>query len=251
MLSFLILMLVATVLWLYSLQKADASIADLMWGLYFVILSALNYLGTLDADIALTRSLLMFGLTAIWGVRLSVYLAIRNHNQPEDRRYRAMREHHGRHFWWRSWFTVFLLQMLIAWIVGMPQRVVANHPLYLLDAVGCSLWIVGFFFETVGDWQLAQFLKNSHQNQVLDTGLWRYSRHPNYFGDALLWWGFGLIGFAGTGQWLLFLSPLLMTVLLLKISGVSLLEKDISDRRPKYREYIQRTSAFIPWFPKL
>ena len=246
MLTLAVLTGCATVLWLVSLQLRDASIADLMWGLFFVVQALTNHL--LEPT---TRSLWMLVLTGIWGVRLSLYLSIRNHGQPEDRRYRAMRARHGEHFWWRSLFTVFILQMLLAWFIGMPQQLTTGDVEWgWIDGVALICWTIGLLFEVVGDWQLNQFLKQDNPTGVLNTGLWRYTRHPNYFGDALLWWGFGLFGYSATNAPWVLLSPLLMTVLLLKVSGVSLLEKDIKERRPKYKDYIEKTPAFIPWFPK-
>ena len=243
---FLTLLGATTILWLISIKVQDASIADLMWGMFFVIQGCMAYWETPNE-----RSLLLMILTGIWGLRLSIYLGLRNHGQPEDRRYRAMRANHGKNFWWRSYFTVFLFQMLIAWFVGMPQRLGATDvALSLLDGIGIIVWSIGLFFEIIGDWQLSQFLRNGNQDGVLNTGLWRYTRHPNYFGDAFLWWGLGIIAVSGTGAFWILLSPLLMTGLLLKVSGVSLLEKDISDRRPAYQAYIHETSAFVPWFPK-
>ena len=236
----------ATVLWLVSLQLRDASIADLMWGMFFVVQALTNHL--LEPT---TRSLWMLVLTGIWGVRLSVYLSIRNHGQPEDRRYRAMRARHGEHFWWRSLFTVFILQMLLAWFIGIPQQLTTGDVEWgWIDALALLCWTIGLFFEVVGDWQLNRYLKQDNPSGVLNTGLWHYTRHPNYFGDALLWWGFGLFGYSATNAPWVLLSPLLMTVLLLKVSGVSLLEKDIKERRPKYKDYVEKTPAFIPWFPK-
>ena len=236
----------AIALWMVSLKLKDASIADLIWGLWFVIEAWIAHL-----EHSTDRSVLMLILTCIWGVRLSVYLGWRNHGQPEDRRYQAMRAHHGTHFWWRSLFTVFLFQMLIAWFVWAPQRYGSTTaPFSILDAIGVTFFCIGLFFEVVGDWQLSRFLQRGNTDGVLDTGLWKYTRHPNYFGDALLWWGFGLIAVSATDLWWLILSPLLMTGLLLKVSGVAMLEKTIQKRRPNYQEYIDRTSAFIPWFPK-
>ncbi len=236
----------AIALWMISIKLKNASIADLIWGMWFVIQAGIAYL-----EFPTNRSLLMLTLTTIWGVRLSIYLGWRNHGQPEDRRYQAMRSNHGSHFWWRSLFTVFLFQMLIAWIVGSPQRYATTEaPFTILDTIGVVFFCIGLFFEVVGDWQLSRFLKQGNRDGVLNTGLWKYTRHPNYFGDALLWWGLGLIGFSATGTWWVLISPLLMTGLLLKVSGVAMLEKTIGIRRPKYQDYVNRTSAFIPWFPR-
>lgn len=246
MTTFYIMLGCAFAVWVLSIKLKDASIADLIWGPWFVLEAWIAHV-----EFSTDRSLLMAILTSIWGIRLSLYLGWRNHGQPEDRRYQAMRAHHGSHFWWRSFFTVFLFQMLIAWLVGAPQRYGSTiEPFSALDGIGLTLFSVGLFFEVVGDWQLSRFLQNGNTDGVLNTGLWRYTRHPNYFGDALLWWGFGLFGVSATGFWWLLMSPLLMTGLLLKVSGVAMLEKTIHTRRPKYQEYIERTSAFLPWFPK-
>ena len=216
-----------------------------MWGLYFVVLAWISYLHA-----PTTRGLLITVLTSIWGFRLSLYLFIRNHGKSEDRRYAAMRQYHGQNFWWRSFFTVFMLQMFLAWLIGFPQQF-AHTPeeLNALDVLGIFLWCIGFYWEVIGDWQLYNFLSTKTDDEVLNTGLWKYSRHPNYFGDALLWWGYGSIAFSGTSWWLIWLCPAFMTFLLLRVSGVSLLEKDIQERRPAYKLYIQRTSSFFPWFP--
>jgi steroid 5-alpha reductase family enzyme len=233
-------------LWILSLWLRDASIADLMWGLYFVILSWISY--TYNPT---HRGLLISVLTSIWGFRLALYLFLRNHKKAEDRRYAAMRKYHGQHFWWRSFFTIFILQMLLAWLIGFPQQFAhTTTSFHYLDLIGLSLWCIGLYWEVVGDWQLYSFLQHKKEHDVLDTGLWRYSRHPNYFGDALLWWGYGCIGFAGTGWWLIWLCPACMNFLLLYVSGVRMLETNIGERRPQYKEYIQNTSAFLPWFPK-
>ena len=246
MLTLFTMVCCALILWLISLKVKDASIADLIWGMWFVIEALITHF-----TIPTERSLVMLVLTGIWGVRLSLYLGWRNHGEPEDRRYRAMRARHGEHFWWRSLFTVFLFQMLIAWLVGTPQRYGSTDVAWgILDNIGVLLFVVGLLFETIGDWQLSRFLNTGNANGVLNTGLWKYTRHPNYFGDALLWWGFGLIGYSATGAWWILLSPLLMTALLLRVSGVALMERTIKTRRPEYQAYIDRTSAFIPWFPK-
>ena len=188
----------------------------------------------------------------LWAARLGSHLLRRNRSHGEDPRYVAMRAQHGARFWWVSLFTVFLLQATLAWIVSLPLQaaIVSTTPLGILDGVGVLAWIAGFTCEAVADAQLARFRADpNNRGTVLDTGLWRYSRHPNYFGDALLWWGIGLLG-AAAGAWAALVGPLLMNVLIVRVSGVSLLEKDIGDRRPGYREDVRRTSSFVPWFPK-
>lgn len=239
------------IVWLASVALRDASIIDPFWGLGFVMLAWSSWWQAEDSG---GRAFLLVLLTSIWGVRLAVYLTWRNWGQDEDRRYRAMREKHGARFKWISLFTVFGLQALLLWIIALPLQAAIDTqrmlPLRWPDAIGFVLWLVGMFFESVGDWQLSRFQANpANQGKVLDRGLWRYTRHPNYFGDFCVWWGIYLIAAFG-GTWWTIISPLLMSFLLLKVSGVSLLEKDISDRRPDYQRYQMRTSAFFPLPPK-
>lgn len=240
-----------TALWVVSLVKRDASIVDPCWGLGFVVLAwaSLVFVGSNGS-----RPVLLALLTSVWGLRLSTHLFIRNRGEGEDYRYRAMREKHGDQFWWVSWFTVFGLQGAIMWFVSWPIQFGgirdAAPGLGWLDACGVALWLVGFFFEVTGDYQLAKFRANpGNQGSVMDRGLWRYTRHPNYFGDFCVWWGLYLIAAVG-GAWWTIASPMLMSFLLLKVSGVALLEKTITERRPKYAAYCERTSAFFPLPPR-
>lgn len=239
------------VLWLVSLQRRDASIVDIYWGLGF---AQIALLAALLGDGWPPRRLLVAGLTTLWGVRLGAYLLWRNWGQGEDYRYRAMRRAYGARFAWISAGLVFGLQGALLWLVSLPVQVVQWSPgppaLGWLDALGVALWALGITFETVGDWQLARFrAAPDTQGQVLDRGLWRYTRHPNYFGDACVWWGLYLLAASG-GAWWTVGSPLLMTVLLLRVSGVALLERTIAVRRPAYADYVRRTSAFVPWWPR-
>jgi steroid 5-alpha reductase family enzyme len=192
-------------------------------------------------------------LVTIWGLRLTTHILTRNWGKGEDFRYRKWRAENGSRWWWKSYFQVFLLQGLLLWVISAPLLVAqysgAPDRLTVIDAVGVVLWAVGFFFESVGDMQLARFRADpGNKGKVLDTGVWRYTRHPNYFGDSAQWWGFWLIGASVGGWWTVF-SPILMTLLLLRVSGVALLEKTL-ETRPGYKEYIEGTSAFVPWFPK-
>jgi len=238
-------------LWALSVRLRDASIVDPFWGTGFALVAGVALgLNQPPSD----RGLLIGLLTVVWGVRLSAYLLWRNWGHGEDRRYQAMRAYQGSRFWWLSLFTVFWLQAAILWFVSLPVQVatVARDapPLGWLDAVGGCLFLLGLGFESVGDWQLARFKRNpANQGRVMDRGLWRYTRHPNYFGDACVWWGLYLIAAAG-GAWWTILSPLAMTVLLLKVSGVTLLEKTITERRPEYAAYQARTNAFFPGLPR-
>lgn len=245
--NFTVVVAAMTLLWLLSLAKRDASIIDPIWGLGFVVVAWISF--WLNAPAGWRVSLLVI-LTTIWGCRLSLFLLWRNWAEAEDRRYRAMREHHGPNFWWVSLFTVFLLQALLLWFVSLPIQIasVASEasPLNWLDGFGMLLWSLGFAFETIADWQLARF-KSDPQNcgRVLDRGLWRYTRHPNYFGDFCVWWGLYFLAASGGASWT-FLSPLLMSFLLMRVSGVTLLERTITDRRPEYSDYKARTNAFFP-----
>lgn len=234
-------------LWIVATIRGDVSIVDPCWGAGFVIVAWLAVSWNSSTDV---RPMLLTILTTIWGLRLSLFLLWRNWGHDEDRRYQAMRNRHGRRFWWISLFTVFLLQGIILWFVSFPIQAIAaaeySKPLHWLDALGTFLWSVGLLFESVGDWQLAVFQSEpSNSSRVMDRGLWRYTRHPNYFGDFCVWWGIYLIAAAGGGWWSI-VSPLLMSFLLMKISGVALLESTIADRRPEYAAYRARTNAFFP-----
>lgn len=234
-------------LWIVSTIRRDASIVDPFWGLGFVVVAWVAWFNNSPPGL---RIAILTSLTTIWGLRLSLFLMWRNLGHGEDRRYAAMRAHHGARFWWVSLFTVFLLQGAILWFVSLPiQCAAALKSLVLpgwIDAVGVAIWSIGMFFETVGDWQLARFKADPNSaGRVMDRGLWRYTRHPNYFGDFCVWWGIYLIAAAG-GAWFTILSPLLMTTLLMKVSGVRLLESTIADRRPSYVAYMARTNAFFP-----
>jgi steroid 5-alpha reductase family enzyme len=239
----------AALLWLTSLLKRDVSIVDSAWSLLF-LLALLTYLAT--SDTLGSRALLVLALVTLWAVRLSVHITRRNHGNGEDRRYQAMRRNNDPGFAWKSLYLVFGLQGLLAWLIAMPLFAAASGatPVGALDYAGLALWVTGMFFEVTGDWQLARFkAQPANRGKVMDRGLWRYTRHPNYFGECCLWWGYYLLAAAAGGWWTL-LSPVLMTFLLLKVSGVALLEQDIGTRRPAYRDYVRRTNAFIPGLPR-
>lgn len=238
--------------WLLSLAKRDAGIADIFWGLGFILVAWISFfLGEGQG----TKSFLVATLTTLWGVRLSMHLFARNWGKAEDRRYQRMRDAHGERFWIVSLFTVFLLQGIILWTVSLVIQAIQHggEPTQItwLDALGLFLWTTGFLFETAADRQLARFKSNPHnQGKVMSHGLWAYSRHPNYFGEALIWWGFYLMALSQWNNAWVVVSPLLMTILLLKVSGVTLLENTMEERHPQYAEYKRRTNAFVPWFPK-
>ena len=241
-----------TSVWLFSLVKKDASIIDVFWGLGFVLVAWLTFS---RADGYLGRKLLITGLTTIWGLRLSIHILIRNWGHGEDRRYQTWRAQYGRNFWWVSFFTVFGLQAILLWVISLVLQFGQLSPvparLVLLDGLGTLLWTAGFIFEAVADWQLYRFKADpANAGKVMNQGLWAYTRHPNYFGESLVWWGLFLITLATPGSLWVIISPLVITFLLLKVSGVTLLEKTILDTRPRYRDYMKTTNAFFPWFPK-
>ena len=238
-------------LWLLSLALRDASIVDLFWGLGFVAVAWIAFaLGEGDP----ARKWLVAGATTLWGLRLAGWLAWRNHGVGEDPRYQRMRRHHGARFARVSLFTVFGLQGVLLFLVSLPVQVAQARPgapLGALDLAGAALMAVGLSFEAVGDWQLARFKADpANRGRVMDRGLWRYTRHPNYFGDAVFWWGLGLVACAVPGGVFALASPALMTALLLRVSGVTLLERSLSRSKPGWDDYAARTSAFFPWRPK-
>lgn len=246
-----LILAIMLVLWLISLPLRNASIVDPFWGTGFVLLV---WIACFWHSFAAQRSLLICVLVTLWGLRLSLYLLWRNAGHGEDDRYASMRRYHGPRFWWVSLFTVFLLQAVILWIVALPILMtvspLAPSPWNAWDGAGVLFWSVGMVFESVGDWQLARFKADpANRGKVLCQGLWRYTRHPNYFGDFCVWWGFYLIAVASGAGWTI-ISPLLMSVLLMRISGVTLLESTIQERRPEYAIYRRTTNAFFPGIPK-
>ena len=241
---------VMIITWVVSLVLRDASVVDPVWPLAFIAVAITALIaGSGDEG----RRILIACVVAIWGARLSIHLLVRNAGKEEDFRYAAMRAKRGHRFWLTSLVTVFLLQGLLVWVVSLPVQLSAipDRPLGWLAIVGAIMWAIGVVFETIGDTQLMRFKANpGSRGQVLNTGLWRYTRHPDYFGDFLVWWGIFLIAAeSGAGAWGV-AGPLLMTLLLVKVSGAGLLEKDIAVRRPGYADYVRRTSGFIPRPPK-
>jgi steroid 5-alpha reductase family enzyme len=243
LLSLTLILFLMTLLWLYSLRIKNASIVDIFWGTGFAI-TAWFYCAF--AEGFLPRNLLLASLVTIWGLRLSIHIFRRNHGQPEDFRYRTWREEHGAPWTWWSWVQVFALQGLILWIVSLPllAGMMKSNSWSIFDGLGLALWLVGFVFEAGGDYQLARFKANpANKGKLLTTGLWMLTRHPNYFGDAVVWWGHFCFALPG-GGWTVF-APFLMTFLLLRVSGVTMLEKTMKVR-PGYEAYTRDTPAFFP-----
>ncbi len=239
------LLIIAVVLWLISIPKRDVSIVDSLWSLLFLLATAVYAVLATNTG---PRTLLVLTLVSLWALRLAGYITIRNWGKDEDHRYQQIRANNEPGFVFKSVYIVFGLQAILAWIISLPLLLAVNSsaPLGWLDGLGVALWLVGMVFEAGGDYQLMRFKANEgNRGKVLNTGLWHYTRHPNYFGEACIWWGYFAMA-AAAGGWWSFFAPALMTFLLLRVSGVAMLEKDIQERRPAYREYIEQTNAFLP-----
>jgi steroid 5-alpha reductase family enzyme len=224
----------------------NVTIVDTLWSLMFVI-AAFSYAASTPP--AGPRAQVVLVMVTLWGLRLALYLGRRTFGHEEDRRYQNIRARNEPGFTWKSLYLVFGLQAVLAWIISLPLLggvAGDSSPLGWLDAAGIALWAVGLYFEAVGDWQLARFKADpANAGKVMDQGLWRLTRHPNYFGDFCVWWGFYLVALSA-GAWWSLPGPVLMSLLLLRVSGVTLLERDIGERRPAYAEYVRRTNAFFP-----
>lgn len=247
----LIIWFLVTILWFWSVKIKNVSIVDIFWGFGFVVVNSIYFynLDTIDF-----RNFILFLLVAIWGLRLTLYLAKRNIGKGEDYRYKQFRKDYGENrYWWFSYFQVFLLQGSLILIVSLPFLGVhygSKTDLFWLDYIAILTWLIGFSFEAGGDYQLYQFKKNSeNKGKVLNKGFWKYTRHPNYFGDSLVWWSYALFSIAAGSYWNI-IGSLVMTLLIIKVSGVSLLERTLKNTKPEYEEYIKTTNSFLPWFPK-
>jgi steroid 5-alpha reductase family enzyme len=243
-----VIVAIGLVTWLISVVCKDVSIVDRVWPI-FMLAAGLAYACSLGTNGA--RAIIVLALAAAWGLRLSGYITWRNWGGEEDRRYQEIRARNQPGFAFKSLYLIFALQAVLAWIIASPLliAVAGQSPLGYLDAIGMALAAFGIVFEGVADTQMALFkARPENKGMVMDRGLWYYTRHPNYFGESCTWWGFFLVALAAggvNGAWTV-VSPVLLTLLLLKVSGVSLLEKDIGERRPGYREYILHTNAFLP-----
>jgi len=248
----LIILILLVILWLTSVFLKNVSIVDLFWGFGFVVINTFYVLSSSEVT---DRQLLVLVLVSVWGLRLSFYLGWRNIGKAEDFRYQEFRKKYGpERYWWFSFFQTFLLQGVLMMLISTPLLGAnfgeQNSGLQWLDYAGILVWIIGFTFEAGGDIQLARFKSNpQNKGKVLNTGFWKYTRHPNYFGDSAVWWSYALFSIAAGSYWLS-LGSVLMTLLIIKVSGVALLEKSLTSTKPQYSEYIRKTNAFIPWFPE-
>jgi len=238
-------------LWLVSVWLRDASIIDIFWGPTALLIACVAW-GLMDERTL--RAGLVVGLTALWGGRLGLYLLWRNAGREEDFRYQAMRRKRGRRFVWQSLFTVYLVQAVLMWVVSLPVQAAIAAPgpaeLGWLDALGVLVFAAGFAFESLGDWQLARFRADPRNGgRVMNRGLWAWTRHPNYFGDFLVWWGLFLFA-AAVGAWWSAVGPALMSILLIRVSGVALLERHLSHSKAGWDDYVARTPGFFPRPPR-
>jgi steroid 5-alpha reductase family enzyme len=248
-----ILLVYMTAWFVVALVKKDNSVADVAWGLGFVMVAVVTFL----RRGSLFLPLLVTGLVAIWGLRLAGHILVRNRKRGEDPRYAAWRTKWGRSFVWRSYLQVFLLQGFFLLVISSPVVLVNTHrwvrppgsSVGWIWPAGLLVWCVGFFFEAFADAQLARFKRDpANRGKIMDRGLWRYSRHPNYFGESLMWWGIFLVALEVPGGWTTVVSPVLLTFLLLRVSGIPLLERRYAGNT-EFQAYARRTSAFVPWFP--
>ncbi len=242
--------LLMTSVFVLALLRDDNSIVDIFWGIGFIAVAVVTY-GQFGSGHP--RQILLLALVGFWGSRLAIHLFVRNRGQGEDPRYRKWREEWGRWFVLRSFLQIYMLQGALLLVIVSPLFWVMAEPggpLTLLDGAGVAVWALGFLFETVGDWQLLRFIRDpGSRDRILQSGLWRYSRHPNYFGEATLWWGIFLIGLGAPGGWAGIVSPLTIDFLLLYVSGIPILEKKY-EGNPVFEDYKRRTNALLPWFPK-
>lgn len=233
-----------------AVYRKNNAVVDVAWGLGFVLVAWSVLLLTTSN---LPRQLIVTALVTVWGLRLSIYLAVRNWNRPEDFRYQELRKRWAPNVMLNSFLRVFMLQGAAMFVIAIPIMIVNSSyssALNPLDYVGTAIWLLGICFETVADLQMRKFKqKPEHKGHIIQSGLWKYSRHPNYFGESLIWWGIFIISLSVTGAWWGVISPLFITFSLLKVSGVPMLEAKYKDNK-EFQAYAKRTNVFIPWFPK-
>lgn len=248
--SALAIFIYMTIIFIVALIRKDNSVADIAWGIGFILVAVL----TLFLEKGFTaRQILVTALVSIWGARLAIHIFVRNRGRGEDFRYTQWRKEWGKWFVLRSYLQVFILQGLFLLIIAYPIMLVNRSQetgISFFDIIGALIWAVGFVFETVGDFQLLRFKRNpENKGKIMNRRLWKYTRHPNYFGESVMWWGIFLIALPVKNGWTALVSPVLITFLLLRVSGVILLEKKYRGNKD-YEEYARTTSAFLPWFPK-
>lgn len=241
------LFMYATVLFIISIIIKRNDIADIAWGFAFVLVALFQLI---HGHIHLL-SIIIFSLVCIWGVRLSLHIYLRNHGKPEDFRYKKWRKEWGKNFYWRSYLQVYLLQCLFVLILSLPIIVIGSiesSHFTVFAAIGLIMWIMGFYFQAVGDYQLRRFSENKYNvGKFISSGLWKYSRHPNYFGEIVMWWSVFIITLPEPMTWLGIISPMTITILIRYVSGVPMLEEKYKDNE-SYQQYKKKTPMLIPKF---
>jgi len=235
---------------LISLIKKRNDIMDIAWGIGFVLLS---WLPSILYNSTTKVGIITSSLVTIWGLRLSYHIHKRNKGKPEDYRYQAWRRSWGKWFYLRSYFQIYILQGTLLYIISLPILYIHQQNVSIFGTtffLGSSVWLIGFLFECIGDHQLSAFLVQAkNKNKLMQQGLWQYTQHPNYFGEALQWWGIWLISLTTSPALFTVISPITITFLLLKVSGVPMLEEKLA-KHPDFPAYKKRTNTFVPWFPK-
>jgi steroid 5-alpha reductase family enzyme len=239
-----------SVIFMLAWIKKDNSIVDIAWGIGFILVAILTFFLEVGFEV---RHILVTAMIFLWGARLALHIAIRKKGKGEDFRYAKWRKDWGKWFLIRSFFQIYMLQGLFLLIIAYPVMLI-NHSeepgIAFLDILGLIIWSTGFFFEAGGDYQLSKFKSNpENKGKIIRHGLWRYTRHPNYFGETTMWWGIFLLALSVNNGWTAIVSPLTITFLLLKVSGITMLEKKYVGNK-EFEEYAKRTSALFPWFPK-
>lgn len=249
-LASLILFVYMNLWFVFSLLKKRNDVADVAWGLGFVLMAWTSFF--LAGNHGL-RELIVNILVSIWGLRLAWHIYTRNRFKTEDYRYQTWRKEWGKWFYIRSYFQVYLLQGALLFLIVLPVLMINKSlgtSLGWLDIFGLLVWVIGFSFESVGDAQLAEFIKNpDNKGRLMQSGLWAYTRHPNYFGEVTLWWGIWLISLSASNSWYAIVGPLTISFLILKVSGIPMLEKKMAEN-PEFAEYKSRVSVFFPLPPK-
>lgn len=250
--NLLVLLVMMTALWPYAVWKKKASLVDRFWGLGFVLAAWISLWLGQGFEV---RKVLVTVLVSLWGLRLSAHITFRSWGKPEDPRYAAMRKAHGETFAIRSLWSVFGLQALLLWVISFPVQwsCAVSYPNHItaFDMLGAFVALAGIALEAVADYQLLSFTRRpENRGKIMNRGLWAYSRHPNYFGETLMWWGIYFVALGTRQGWWTIVSPALITFLLLRVSGVTLLESSMKAKNPEYQLYVETTSAFLPWFPK-
>lgn len=239
-----------TVWFVVSLLKQRNDVADVAWGPGFIVVAITS--SVMATELTL-RALIVTTMVLIWGIRLALHIASRHAGKPEDERYAAWRREWGSTVTIRSFLQVFMLQGILLTIISIPVVMIntaPSLPFTPLDIIGISVWLAGFTFEAVSDRQLKQFVKNpTNRGKIMTGGLWRFSRHPNYFGEVTLWWGIYIVSLSVPGGWMSIIGPIMITFLILKVSGIPMLEKAF-EANPDFQQYKRQTSAFFPLPPK-